>query len=95
MVKFMNDKKNEYQYQLNICYMPNGQPVPEVLTEEDLIKLLRLDEDGTDKSANTLRYYREKNLLRATQIGKKLRYIKQEVLNFLALQTERTNKHSA
>ena len=91
----MSDKKNEYQYQVNICFMPDGQPVPEVLSEEEVIKLLRLDEDGTDKSANTLKYYREKNLLRATQIGKKLRYIKQEVLNFLALLTERTNKHSA
>ena len=79
---------------MNICFMPDSQPVPEVLAEEEVIKLLRLDEDGTD-SSYTLRYYREKNLLRATQIGKKLRYIKQEVLNFLALQTERTNKNSA
>lgn len=90
----MSEKKNDYQYQVNICFMPDSKPVPEVLTEEEVIKLLRLDEDGTD-SSYTLRYYREKNLLRATQIGKKLRYIKQEVLDFLAKQTERTNKGSA
>jgi hypothetical protein len=87
----MSEKKNEYQ--INLCFMPDGQPVPEVLSEEEVIKLLRLDTEGT-KSAYTLRYYREKNLLRGTQIGKKIRYIKQEVLNFLALQTERTNKRS-
>lgn len=90
----MSDKKNEVQYQMNLCFMPDGQPVPEVLLEEEVIKLLRLETEGTKKSAHTLRYYREKNLLRPTQIGKKLRYIKQEVLNFLALQTERTNKRS-
>ena len=89
----MSEKKNDYQYQSNICFMPDGQPVPEVLSEEEVSKLLRLDEGK--ESSNTLRYYREKNLLRPTQIGKKLRYIKQEVLNFLALQTERTNRKFA
>ena len=90
----MIENKNEYQYQMNICFMPNGQPVPEVLSEEEVIQFLRLDADGTNKAAYTLKYYREKNLLRGTQIGKKIRYVKQEVLNFLAKQTERTNKSS-
>ena len=90
----MSENKNEYQYQMSICFMPNGQPVPEVLSEEEVIQLLRLDSDGTKKSAYTLKYYREKNLLRGTQIGKNIRYVKQEILNFLAKQTERTNKPS-
>lgn len=90
----MSEKKNEYPYQINACFMPDGQPVPEVLTEEEVIKLLRLDDDGTKKSVHTLKYYRDKNLLKGTQIGKKIRYVKQEILNFLVVQTERTNKRS-
>ena len=90
----MSENKNKNEYQMSICFMPNGQPVPEVLSEEEVIQLLRLDADGTNKSAHTLKYYREKNLLRGIQIGKKIRYVKQEVLNFLVKQTERTNKSS-
>ena len=39
-----------------------------------------------------MKYYRDKGLLRGIRIGKKLRYTRQEVLHFLAEQTERTNK---
>jgi hypothetical protein len=84
-------ENNEFKYISNICFMPDGQPAPEVLSEQEVIKFLRLDEDGKGCSY-TLKYYRDKNLLKGIQIGKNLRYTKQEVLNFLALQTERSNK---
>jgi hypothetical protein len=88
-------KENDYQYMTNLCFMPDGSPVPEVMTKEEVIKFLRLDADGVATPIMTLKYYREKNLLRGTQIGKNLRYTKQEVLYFLMRQTEQTNKRSA
>jgi hypothetical protein len=66
-------------------------PVPEVLTEEEVISLLRLDIDGPGDAKHTLAYYRDKGLLRPTRIGKRLRYWKQEVLRFLERKTEMTN----
>ena len=74
-----------------ISYMPNGCPVPEVMSEEEVISFLRLDSDEANPSL-TLKYYRDKGLLKGIRIGKKLRYTRQEVLNFLAEQTERSNK---
>ncbi|MHC4412566.1 MAG: helix-turn-helix domain-containing protein [Planctomycetota bacterium] len=42
----------------------------------------------------TLRYYREQGLLKATRIGKRLRYQRKELLIFLDRLTERTEKHT-
>ena len=50
------------------------QPCPELLTEQEAIRYLRLDEVNIDRPADTLRYYRKKGLLRATQVGKCVRY---------------------
>ncbi len=55
------------------------QPCPELLTEAEAIRYLRLDEDGPAKPTLTLRYYREKGSLRATRIGRKLRYRRVEL----------------
>jgi hypothetical protein len=55
------------------------QPCPELLTEEEAIRYLRLDTDGPAKPALTLRHYREKGLLRATRVGRKLRYRRVEL----------------
>jgi hypothetical protein len=76
-------------------YMVDGEkviPVPEVLTEQEVIKMLRLDLGGPEDPGQTLAYYRDKGLLRATRIGKRLRYWKHEVLKFLEFQTEETNR---
>ncbi len=76
------------------CFMPQGGqiiPVPEVLTEEEAIQFLRLDQDGPKNPQNTLQYYREQGFLHACQIGKRLRYTKTELLRFLEIMTERTN----
>ena len=82
-------------YFTGISYMPDGSPMPELLTEEEVIKFLRLDVDGPGDPSQTLVYYRQKQLLKATRIGKKLRYQKKELLDFLDRLTERTNKNSA
>jgi len=65
------------------------RPVPEVMTEEEVIRMLRLDEAKNPRQ--TLQYYRERGLLRATRIGRWLRYTRTEVLRFLERQTAATN----
>jgi len=64
------------------------QPCPEFLTQEEAIRYLRLDEVSTEDPAGTLRYYRKKGLLRATQVGRSLRYRRVELERFLEKITE-------
>jgi hypothetical protein len=45
-----------------------------ILTEEEAIHYLRLDVGKTKHPSQTLRYYREKGLLRAARIGRCNRY---------------------
>lgn len=58
--------------------LPDGNggstPCPELLTKAEAIRYLRLDVDGPDRPELTLRYYCEKGLLRATRVGRRLRY---------------------
>ena len=67
--------------------LPDGNggftPCPEVLTEEEAIRYLRLDVDGPAKPELTLRHYREKGLLRATKVGRRLRYRRVELDHML------------
>jgi len=73
-----------------IAYLPGPQPMPcpEVLTEEEAIRYLRLDLVKVKDPAGTLAYYRRKGLLRGTQIGKSVRYRRVEVERFLQAITE-------
>lgn len=64
------------------------QPCPELLTEGETIKYLRLDEIDTEDPASALRYYRKRGLLRATQVGKCVRYRRVELERFLDRLTE-------
>jgi len=66
------------------------EPAPELLTEEEAIRFLRLDLDGPKDPSKTLAYYRGKKLLCATRVGRKLRYQRTELLKFLDKLTERT-----
>lgn len=59
-----------------------------VLTEAEAIEFLRLNETGVQDPARTLRYYREKGRLRATQIGRHVRYLLSELVLFVRRQTE-------
>ena len=63
-------------------------PCPELLTDEEAIRYLRLDETGIDDPSRTLRYYREKGLLRATQVGRRVRYRRVELDRLLERLTE-------
>jgi hypothetical protein len=77
---------------LSPAVLPDGNggftPCPELLTEEDTIRFLRLDSIGVENPANTLRYYRKKGLLRATQVGKCIRYRRIELERLLDRLTE-------
>lgn len=64
------------------------QPCPELLTEEEAIRYLRLDLIDVDEPAGTLRYYRRRGLLRATQVGKCVRYRRVELERLLERLTD-------
>jgi len=75
-----------------LSFFLNGQPVPDLLTEQEAILFLRLDIDGPKDARRTLKHYRDKGLLQGTRIGKHLRYSKTELLRFIDEMTERTAK---
>ena len=61
---------------------------PELLTEDEAIRYLRLDLIDVDDPRETLRRYRKLGLLRGTQVGKCVRYRLVELEAFLARITE-------
>jgi hypothetical protein len=75
--------------------MPDGRPAPLILTEEELVILLRLDENsgGPKNPAYTLAYYRKRGL-RSIQMGKRIRYFLLDVIEFLESQSAFTNRKS-
>lgn len=87
--------KNEFemnQYPA-VSYFIDGTPVPDLLTEEEAVKFLRLDGDGRPKDPSaTLKHYRDKRMLRGTQIGRRLRYSRIELLKFIAAATKHTER---
>jgi hypothetical protein len=72
--------------------LPDGHggftPCPDLLTEDEAIRFLRLDGIETETPSNTLRYYRKKGLLRATQVGKCIRYRRIELEKLLERLTD-------
>lgn len=61
---------------------------PELLTEDETIRYLRLDTIGHKNPSNTLRYYRSKHLLIATRIGKGVLYARKELDLFIDKMTQ-------
>ena len=63
--------------------LPDGNggftPCPELLTEAEAIRYLRLDMNGPQNPSGTLKYYRHKGLLRGVRIGRNLRYPRKEL----------------
>ncbi len=83
-------EKNSHGGQLpRPLYMPDHdggyRPAPSVLVEEEVIAILRLNEPGGPKNpSDTLKYYRDKRLLRGCKIGNVIRYPAAEIERFLA-----------
>ncbi len=63
--------------------MPDGQPAPTVMTPGEAVAFLRLDQTGIKDPLLSLRYYREKGLLKGVKIGLKLRYRLTDLVDFL------------
>jgi hypothetical protein len=63
-------------------------PAPELMTEPEAVRYLRLDTVDISDPASTLRRYRDMNLLRATQVSKRLFYRRVELDRFLERLTE-------
>jgi len=70
-------------YCQNVVFFPDARPAPEVLTEQEAISFLRLDIDGPKHPEQTLQYYRQQGLLVGVRIGKRIRYTKMGLLEFL------------
>ena len=73
--------------------LPGDPPVPcpELLTEEEVIRYLRLDVDGPKRPEVTLRRYREIGLLRGVKIGRMLRYRRVDIEEFLEKKVNASN----
>ena len=72
------------------CYLPGHPPLPcpELLTEAEAIRYLRLDTVAIDHPSETLRRYREKGLLRGTQVSKRIFYRRVELDRLLERLTD-------
>jgi hypothetical protein len=68
-----------------IIWLPGDPPTPcpELLTEEEAIRYLRLDTISIKDPSATLRTYRKRRLLRGTQVSKKVFYRRVELEAFL------------
>lgn len=68
-----------------ITFLPGQPPMPcpELLTESEAIRYLRLDTINIRHPADTLRRYREQGVLRATQVSKSIFYRRVELDRFL------------
>ena len=64
------------------------RPCPELLTEAEASRYLRLDVTGVKNPGQTLERYRAMNLLRATQVGRMIFYRRIELDRFLDRQTD-------
>ncbi len=76
------EQKAKYSFSTP-AILPDGNggftPCPELLTEDEAIRYLRLDIDGPHKPNGTLKYYRDQGVLCAVRIGRNLRYPRKEL----------------
>ena len=64
------------------------RPCPEILTEEETIRYLRLDETDTKNPGESLARYRTMGRLRAVQLGRQLRYRRTDLDEFVKQQRQ-------
>ena len=66
-----------------IVPLPDGNggftPCPELLTEAEVVRYLRLDVNGPERPEGTIKYYRDQGVLHAVRIGRNLRYPRKEL----------------
>lgn len=69
-------------------YQSDGTPAPFLMTEDELVKFLRLDQVSIQHPADTIRRYRDSGRLKGVQISKQILYRLPDVLEFLDRQVE-------
>ena len=74
--------------QNNTVYFSDGRPCPALLTEEEAITFLRIDQMQVKNPSATLRRYRDGGLLKAIQISRELLYPLSSLINFIERQIE-------
>ena len=91
-------EKTTYTF-ITAAVLPDGNggftPCPELLTENETIRYLRLDVDGSPDPVRTLTYYRNNGQLIAIRVGRKNRYRRQDLEKFLAEKSKEKSQHSA
>jgi hypothetical protein len=60
-----------------------GDPCPDLFTEEEAIRYLRLDTIDIKNPGETLERYRKQGVLRGTQVSKRVFYLRPELDQFL------------
>jgi hypothetical protein len=73
------------------AFMPDGTPAPYVLTPELAVIFLQFDGEVKNPE-NTLKYYREKRMLKGTYYGKRCRYSLKELCDFVDRQTKENRR---
>jgi hypothetical protein len=66
-----------------------AEPAPYLMTEEDVVRLLRID---SADPYSCLRRYRNKGQLAATQVGNHVRYLLPNVIEFLERATKENKR---
>ena len=73
-----------------LSWMPDGngsfQPTPDLLTQKEAIRFLRLDTIQTRFPQNTLQRYRKESGLKTVQLGKQILYPKKTLEEFIERQ---------
>lgn len=77
---------------ISFAVLPDGNggsiPCPELLTENEAIRYLRLDIESSADPHRTMKYYRDSGELVAIKVGKKKRYRRIDLDSFLANKSE-------
>ncbi len=73
-------------------YYADGKPVPYLLTQDELIKFLRLDEVNVRFPEATIRRYRDQGHLRGVQVSKQVLFALPDVLAFIDRQAEEVQR---
>lgn len=85
-------KSSNYGF-VTATVLPDGNggftPCPEILTESEAVRYLRLDTINIQNPSATLRRYREAGLLRAVQISKGVFYPRAELDQFIKASMEK------
>jgi len=91
------DEKTTYTF-IVAAVLPDGNggftSCPELLTEDEAIRYLRLDTDDSADPKKTLKYYRDTGKLVAIKVGRRKRYRRQDLENFLAQKSELIQRQS-